>query len=124
MSDADWPTEIRLSRDKRVLHVTFASGASFALPAEYLRVESPSAEVQGHAPSERKWLGGKREVQILSVTPVGNYAVKLAFDDMHDTGIYSWTYLRELGLEQEERFARYLDEIAKRGLSRDRVRPA
>ncbi|ACA20464.1 protein of unknown function DUF971 [Methylobacterium sp. 4-46] len=119
MSDADWPTEIRLARDKRVLHVTFADGAAYALPAEYLRVESPSAEVQGHAPSERQWIGGKREVQILSVTPVGNYAVKLGFDDLHDTGIFSWTYLRELGATREERFARYCDELARRGLSRD-----
>jgi DUF971 family protein len=119
MSDEDWPTELRLSADKRTLHVSFASGAAYALPAEYLRVESPSAEVQGHAPSERQWLGGKRAVQILSVTPVGNYAVKLMFDDMHDTGIYSWEYLRDLGREQEDRFARYEAEIAKRGLSRE-----
>lgn len=117
--DEEWPTEIRLSKDKRTLHVSFASGAAHALPAEYLRVESPSAEVQGHAPSERKWIGGKREVQILSVQPVGNYAVKLMFDDMHDTGIYSWSLLRQLGAERTERFARYEDELAKRGLSRD-----
>jgi DUF971 family protein len=122
--DEDWPTEIRLSKDKRTLHVSFASGAVHALPAEYLRVESPSAEVQGHAPSERKWIGGKREVQILSVQPVGNYAVRLAFDDMHDTGIYSWQLLRQLGAEQAERVARYEDELAKRGLSRDPKRRA
>ncbi|GJD50696.1 hypothetical protein OPKNFCMD_3441 [Methylobacterium crusticola] len=117
--DGEWPTEIRLSRDRRTLHVAFESGAAYALPAEYLRVESPSAEVQGHAPSERKWLGGKREVQILAVAPVGNYAVKLTFDDMHDTGLYAWDYLRRLGEEQAVRFARYEEELAGRGLSRD-----
>ncbi|MGY2052552.1 gamma-butyrobetaine hydroxylase-like domain-containing protein [Methylobacterium sp. JK268] len=119
MSDAAWPTEIRLSADKRVLHVAFEDGTAYALPAEYLRVESPSAEVQGHAPSERQWIGGKREVQILSVAPVGNYAVKLTFDDRHDTGLYTWSYLRELGQEERDRFGRYCEEIARRGLSRD-----
>ncbi|AWB19780.1 DUF971 domain-containing protein [Methylobacterium currus] len=119
---ADWPTEIRLARDKRTLHVAFASGAAYALPAEYLRVESPSAEVQGHAPSERKWLPGKREVEILAVAPVGNYAVKLTFDDMHDTGIYAFDFLRRLGEEQATRFSRYEEELAARGLSREPAR--
>jgi DUF971 family protein len=82
-----WPTEIRLSGDKRTLHVAFEDGGRFALPAEYLRVSSPSAEVQGHSPSERKVIGAKRDVAILKVEPIGNYAVKLTFDDMHDTGL-------------------------------------
>src|SRR5260221_14183945 len=91
-----WPTEIRLLKDRRSLQVTFEDGAAFNLSAELLRVTSPSAEVQGHSESQRKTIGGKRNVTILSVEPVGNYAVRLAFDDTHDTGIYSWTFLREL----------------------------
>src|SRR5688500_1738530 len=88
MASERWPTEIRLSKDKRSLHIAFDDGTAFSLPAEYLRVTSPSAEVQGHSPAERKTVPGKREVAILGVEPVGNYAVKLVFDDMHDTGIY------------------------------------
>lgn len=116
-----WPSEIRLSADKRTLTVAFADGARFDLPAEYLRVSSPSAEVQGHAPSERKVIGGKRAVMILAVQPVGNYAVKLSFDDLHDTGIYGWDYLHELGSEREERWATYLRELEERGLTRERA---
>ena len=114
-----WPTEIRLKKDRRTLAVTFDSGESYELPAEYLRVVSPSAEVQGHSPSERKTVGGKRNVEILKVEPVGNYAVRLTFDDLHDTGIYSWAYLRALGREKEERWGRYLAELAEKGLSRE-----
>ena len=88
-----WPTELRLSKDKKVLNVVFDSGESFALEAEYLRVTSPSAEVQGHSPDERKTVPGKRNVAILEVNPIGNYAVRLVFDDLHSTGIYSWDYL-------------------------------
>jgi len=91
-----WPTELRLQKDRIILAVTFDNDQSFALPAEYLRVRSPSAEVQGHAPSERKTVPGKRYVAILEVQPVGNYAVRLVFDDLHSTGIYSWDYLRKL----------------------------
>jgi DUF971 family protein len=87
-----------------------------------LRVESPSAEVQGHSPDERKIVGGKREVMILEVQPVGNYAVRLVFDDMHSTGIYSWDYLHELGRDHESRFARYLEELAGKGLTREPAR--
>src|SRR6202165_2897837 len=112
------PTEIRLQKDRRALIVSFDDGASFTLPAEYLRVESPSAEVQGHNPDERKTVPGKRDVQILEVLPVGNYAVRLVFDDMHSTGIYSWGYFHDLGREQETRFARYLEELAAKNLSR------
>ena len=95
--EAPWPTELRLSKDKRTLTVAFEGGESFALPAEYLRVKSPSAEVQGHSPDERKTVPGKRNVMILEVQPVGNYAMRLVFDDLHSTGIFSWDYLLELG---------------------------
>ena len=98
MAEKRWPTEIRLTKDKRSLHVAFDDGASFELPAEYLRVTSPSAEVQGHSPSERKTVPGKRNVEIIGIEPVGNYAVRLRFDDMHDTGIFGWDYLHELYL--------------------------
>jgi DUF971 family protein len=122
MASERWPTELRLSKDRRSLHVAFDDGTAFSLPAEYLRVTSPSAEVQGHSPAERKTVPGKREVSIIGVEPVGNYAVKLVFDDMHDTGIYGWDYLYRLGAEQGEKWQGYLDELAAKGLSRDRVR--
>jgi len=113
-----WPTEIRLQKDRGTLSIAFDNGETFALPAEYLRVKSPSAEVQGHAPEERKTVGGKRNVQILEVLPVGNYAVRLVFDDMHSTGIYSWDYLRDLGRHQAAYWQDYLDELAAKGMSR------
>ena len=122
MDPKRWPTVLRLSKDRRALRVTFDDGAAFDLPAEYLRVTSPSAEVQGHSPSERKTVPGKRNVEIIAVEPVGNYAVKLRFDDMHDTGIYGWTYLYELGWKQAERWQDYLAELDAKGLSRDPVR--
>jgi DUF971 family protein len=114
-----WPTELRLSKDRKVLNVAFDNGESFALEAEYLRVASPSAEVQGHSPDERKTVPGKRNVAILEVKPVGNYAVRLVFDDLHSTGIYSWDYLAELGRDRARRWQDYLDELAAKGLSRD-----
>ncbi len=114
-----WPTELRLSKDKKVLSVAFDNGENFALEAEYLRVTSPSAEVQGHSPDERKTVPGKRNVAILEVNPIGNYAVRLVFDDLHSTGIYSWDYLAELGRERARRWQDYLDELAAKGLSRD-----
>ncbi|HZB38779.1 MAG TPA: DUF971 domain-containing protein [Beijerinckiaceae bacterium] len=114
-----WPAEIRLAKDKRALKVAFDDGAAFELPAEYLRVTSPSAEVQGHSPSERKTVPGKRNVEIIGVEPVGNYAVKLVFDDMHSTGIYGWGYLYDLGAKHDERWADYLAELKAKGLSRD-----
>jgi DUF971 family protein len=113
-----WPTELRLAKDKRTLTVSYDSGESFALAAEYLRVKSPSAEVQGHAPEERKTVPGKRNVMILEVQPVGNYAVRLVFDDMHSTGIYSWDYLRDLGRNHASYWRDYLDELATKGMSR------
>jgi DUF971 family protein len=113
------PTELRLNRADRVLHVRFDSGEHFALPAEYLRVESPSAEVQGHGPGQRVTVPGRRHVGIMRVEPVGNYAVRLVFDDLHDTGIYSWDYLHRLGRERAERWAAYEQALAAQGLSRD-----
>ena len=110
MSDA--PTEIRLKRAERVLLVTFADGASFALPCEYLRVFSPSAEVRGHGLSEPLLVQGKQGVNIDAIEPVGNYAVKLSFDDGHDTGLFSWGFLRELGERREQNWARYQERVA------------
>ena len=118
MSD-NWPTELRLSKDRKTLTVAFDGGQSFALPAEYLRVKSPSAEVQGHSAEERKTVPGKRNVAILRVDPVGNYAVRLTFDDMHSTGIFAWDYLRQLGLNQPQYWQDYLDELAAKGMTRD-----
>jgi DUF971 family protein len=114
-----WPSELRLAKDRKALTVTFDSGESYALQAELLRVMSPSAEVQGHAPEERKTVPGKRNVAILEVHPIGNYAVRLVFDDMHSSGIFSWDYLSELGRDQQRRWQDYLDELASKGLSRD-----
>ena len=115
-----WPTELRLHKDRKTLSVTFDTNESFDLAAEYLRVRSPSAEVQGHSPSERKTVAGKHNVAILEVNPVGNYAVRLVFDDLHSTGIYSWAFLRDLGLNAERRFQDYLDDLSAKGLDRDR----
>jgi DUF971 family protein len=113
-----WPVEIRLKRGEKLLEVAFEDGVRFRLPAEYLRVESPSAEVQGHGPGQKTLVHGRAEIGITAVEPVGNYAVRLVFDDGHDTGIYSWTYLRELGDEQEMRWQRYLAALDGAGLSR------
>ena len=113
-----WPSELRVSKDKKTLTVAFEGGDSFALPAEYLRVKSPSAEVQGHSPDERKTVPGKRNVMILEVQPVGNYAIRLVFDDMHSTGIFSWDYLLELGQRQPRYWQEYLDELAAKGMTR------
>ena len=112
-------TEIRLDSAAGILEVAFDDGAAFRLPAEYLRVESPSAEVQGHGPSQKTTVSGRRRVRIIGIEAVGNYAVRLTFDDLHDTGIYSWEYLHALGREQERRWQAYLDALAARGLSRD-----
>jgi DUF971 family protein len=114
-----WPSELRLRKDRKALTVAFDGGESVELSAEYLRVKSPSAEVQGHSPDERKTVPGKRNVAILEVLPVGNYAVRLVFDDMHATGIYSWDYLLELGRHRAGYWQDYLDELAAKNLSRD-----
>ena len=118
-AERPWPTELRLAKDRKSLTVSFEGGESFTLAAEYLRVTSPSAEVQGHSPAERKTVPGKRDVAILEVHPIGNYAVRLVFDDMHSTGIYSWDYLFELGRDHGRKWQDYLDELATKGLSRD-----
>lgn len=115
-----WPTEIRLAKDRRTLHVAFEDGAAFALSAELLRVESPSAEVQGHSPTQKQIVAGKAQVEILKVEPVGHYAVKLSFDDMHDTGLFSWDYLRRLGEQGETLMRHYTEALAEKGLSRER----
>ena len=114
-----WPTEIRLSGDKRSLVVAFEDGGRFTLPAEYLRVSSPSAEVQGHSPEQRVTVGGKRDVAIANVLPVGHYAVRIVFDDRHDTGIYTWSYLLQLARDGERLWSAYLAELEAKGLSRD-----
>ena len=114
---SSWPTELRLSKDRRNLLVAFDDGASFALPAELLRVESPSAEVQGHHPSQKTIVAGKAAVEILRVEPVGNYAVRLGFDDMHETGIYAWDYLRELGEQAQEKMKALTQTMAERKVS-------
>ncbi len=113
-----WPTELKLDKDKRSLTVSFDDGASFALPAELLRVLSPSAEVQGHSEDQRVTVAGKANVAIAKLEPVGNYAVRIVFDDGHNTGLYSWTYLRELGENRAERWRDYLADLSAKGLTR------
>ncbi|WP_373288587.1 gamma-butyrobetaine hydroxylase-like domain-containing protein [Brucella endophytica] len=115
-----WPKELRVSPDRRTLTISFDNGEAYTLPAEMLRVLSPSAEVQGHSPEQRVTVPGKIDVTILRIDPVGNYAIRITFDDRHDTGLFTWTYLRQLGLEKETRWQAYLDELAQKGLSRER----
>jgi DUF971 family protein len=113
------PTDIILHRASHKLEVAFDDGTRYELPCEYLRVESPSAEVQGHSPSQRVWVGGKRNVNISAIEPIGNYAVVLRFNDGHDTGIFTWSFLKELGEEYEARWAKYLQALEEQVLSRD-----
>jgi DUF971 family protein len=113
-----WPTQLKLHKDRRTLTIAFDNGESFDLSAEYLRVRSPSAEVQGHTASERKTVPGKRDVAILELKTVGNYAVRPVFDDQHSTGIYSWDYLLTLGRNHSTYWQEYLDELAAKGLTR------
>jgi DUF971 family protein len=113
------PTEINLHQVSRVLDVAFDDGRSFSLPVEYLRVFSPSAEVRGHGPGQEVLQVGKREVNVNAIEPVGAYAVKLVFSDGHDTGIYSWEYLYELGMKQEANWKTYLARLQAAGKSRD-----
>jgi DUF971 family protein len=116
---AHWPSELRLKRAEKLLDITFDDGSHFSLPAEYLRVESPSAEVQGHGPGQKTLVHGRAHVGIIGLEPVGNYAVRITFDDLHNTGIYSWNYLYQLGVEHENRWRGYLDALAANGLSRE-----
>jgi ATP-binding protein involved in chromosome partitioning len=113
------PPKLDVSTDKTSLKVGFTGGASYDLPAEMLRVMSPSAEVQGHSPSQRVTVAKKRSVKIKELRAVGNYATRITFDDGHDTGLYSWTYLEELGREKDKRWAQYLDELKAKGLARE-----
>ena len=117
-SQAPWPVEIRVRRVERRLEIDFDDGSSFSLPAELLRVESPSAEVQGHGPGQKTTPAGKGAVAITTVEPVGNYAVRILFDDGHSTGIYSWPWLHRLGRERDTLWRNYLDALAAQGLSR------
>ena len=114
-----WPTEIRALRAERRLEVDFDDGATFSIPAELLRVESPSAEVQGHGKHQKRVVSGKRAVGFVAVEPVGHYAVRIVFDDGHSTGIYSWRYLREMGENCDRLWQDYLSALERRGLSRD-----
>ena len=115
---AAWPSEIRLASDKRTLHVTFEGGESFALAAELLRVESPSAEVQGHGTGQKTTPSGKQNVAISRVEPVGNYAVRLVFDDGHDTGLFSWDILHDYGIRQDSLMAEYMERLSVAGQQR------
>jgi DUF971 family protein len=114
-----WPKEIRLKKAEKVLEIEFDDGRVFALPAELLRVESPSAEVMGHGPGQKQIVAGRRDIGIMALEPVGNYAVRIKFDDLHDTGIYSWQYLRHLGENREQIWQDYLKALEAKGLSRD-----
>jgi DUF971 family protein len=120
-----WPVELKLKQTEKRLEVTFDDGARFSLPAEYLRVESPSAEVQGHSPSQKQIVSGRADVGIVRLEPIGHYGVRVVFDDGHDTGIFSWRYLYELGQQQTTRWANYLDTLTRGGLTREsHPRPA
>ena len=116
---ARWPVELRLKRSEKLIEVAFDDGSRFSLPAEYLRVESPSAEVQGHGAGQKTLVHGRAHVGIMELEPVGNYAVRIKFDDLHDTGIYSWNYLYQLGVEHEKRWREYLGALSGHGLSRE-----
>jgi DUF971 family protein len=109
-------TGIKLRRQSRVLEVTFDDGQTFALPFEYLRVYSPSAEVRGHGPGQETLQLGKHEVQVVRVEPIGNYAVRLDFDDGHNTGLYTWAYLHELGMTHAAKWQQYLERLQKLGI--------
>ena len=114
-----WPSELRVKDNGALLAITFDSGEAFKLPAEYLRVESPSAEVKGHGPGQEITVGGKRNVTIFSVEPVGNYAVRISFSDRHASGLYSWDYLYKLGTEYDKIWQAYLEKLKAEGLSRE-----
>jgi DUF971 family protein len=114
-----WPEEIRYVSEGKRLEIGFDNGMRFSYPAELLRVESPSAEVQGHGPSDKKVVAGRKHVGILEIEPVGNYAIRIKFDDLHDTGIFSWQYLYQLGENQDEIWQAYLDALEAQGLSRE-----
>ena len=113
------PTEVKLHQASKVLELTFADGQAFRLPYEFLRVYSPSAEVRGHGPGQETLQVGKKDVAITDIEPVGHYAIRPTFSDGHDTGIYSWEYLHDLGVRQSELWQRYLERMADAGASRE-----
>jgi DUF971 family protein len=115
----NWPVEIRIKSKEKALEIDFDNGECFIIKAELLRVESPSAEIQGYGSGQKVTLAGRKHVGILSVEPVGNYAIKISFDDMHDTGIYSWQYLYDLGANQNDLWHDYLNRVEELGFSRD-----
>jgi DUF971 family protein len=117
-SSKPWPEELRLADSGRELNLRFDSGETYSLSAEYLRVQSPSAEVKGHGPGQEVLVMGKQDVRIRDIEPVGNYAVRLIFDDGHSTGLYSWDYLLQLGRDKDHLWARYLERLAAAGASR------
>ncbi len=118
-SAAPWPIELRVDRARQTLTVSFDTGERFALPAEYLRVESPSADVQGHSAAQKQTVAGKRHVRIESLEPVGNYAARIRFDDGHDTGLFSWDYLYGLGRDQKTKWDAYLSALRRSGGRRE-----
>src|SRR5512135_2219176 len=115
------PTEIKLHQKSRLMEISFADGKTFQLPFEFLRVYSPSAEVRGHGPGQEVLQVGKKDVEITGAEPVGNYAVQLKFSDGHDSGLYSWDYLYELGVNQERLWQDYLERLDEAGASREAV---
>lgn len=119
MAHTSQPTEIKLHQQSRVLEIAYADGKSFRLPCEFLRVYSPSAEVRGHGPGQEVLQAGKKDVAVVAVEPVGNYAIQLKFSDGHDTGIYSWDLLYDYGLHQDEMWQRYLERLAGAGATRE-----
>jgi DUF971 family protein len=114
-----WPTDIKVRRAEKTLDIVFNDGTAFSLPAEYLRVESPSAEVQGHGPGQKVLVAGRRHVSIADVEAIGNYAIRIIFDDLHDTGIFSWRYLYQLGAEHDVRWPEFVSALDAAGLNRD-----
>jgi DUF971 family protein len=116
--DALWPTDLNFNRGERQLEISFNTGDSYALPFELLRVESPSAEVQGHGAEQKKLVSGKQQVNVVRAEPTGNYAVRLVFDDGHDSGIFTWDYLAEMGRNLDKIQATYIAALAEQGLAR------
>ncbi len=112
------PTKLTVRKDRKSMEISFGEDENYDLSAEILRVLSPSAEVQGHSPEQRKTIGGKRNVEIMQMEPVGNYAVRITFDDMHSTGIFSWAYFRDLGQNLDQKWTDYLEELAEKGMTR------
>ncbi|MEN3952784.1 DUF971 domain-containing protein [Iodidimonas sp. SYSU 1G8] len=119
MTARPWPADLRFRQEERLLEIDFEDGSRFSLPYELLRVESPSAEVQGHGGDQKMIVPGKRNVNVTGVVPTGNYAVRIQFDDGHDTGIYSWDYLYDLGTRQDQVWQTYLQALDWKGLKRD-----